>query len=68
MNQYEFFLASSLEKVFPQQRPAPLEQDVCTWVGTRAAVGLPGSILWPDQSAANLPYNRQWCAGAAGNQ
>lgn len=40
MNQYEFFLASSLEKVFPQQRPAPLEQDVCTWAGTRAAVQL----------------------------
>lgn len=40
MNQYEFFLVSSLEKVFPQQRPAPLEQDVCTWAGTRAAVQL----------------------------
>lgn len=40
MNQYEFFLASSLEKVFPESRPAPLEGDVCTWAGTRAAVQL----------------------------
>lgn len=38
MNQYEFFLSSSLEKVFPQQRPVPLDQDVCTWIGTRTAV------------------------------
>lgn len=40
MNQYEFFLASSLEKVFPESRPAPLKGDVCTWAGTRAAVQL----------------------------
>lgn len=40
VNQYEFFLASSLEKVFPELRPAPLDSEVCAWAGTRAAVQL----------------------------
>ncbi len=38
----EIFLASSLEKVFPQRRPAaqPSGQTLSTWRGTRAAVQL----------------------------
>lgn len=40
MTRYEFFLASSLEKVFPTQRPVPLSGDIYAWAGTRAAVQL----------------------------
>lgn len=40
MTRYEFFLTSSLEKVFPTMRPAPLSGDVYVWAGTRAAVQL----------------------------
>lgn len=42
MEPYTFFLASSLEKVFPDQRPDALsEGTVCTaWRGTRAGVQL----------------------------
>lgn len=40
MPQYEFFLASSLEKVFPDRRPAPFAGTLSAWAGTRAAVQL----------------------------
>ncbi len=42
MARYEFFLASSLEKVFPEQRPAALPADsrLSVWHGTRASVQL----------------------------
>ena len=42
MEPYTFFLASSLEKVFPDQKPDALaEGAVCTaWRGTRAGVQL----------------------------
>lgn len=42
MAEYEFFLASSLEKVFPNRRPEPMREDatVSTWPGCRAAVQL----------------------------
>lgn len=42
MARYEFFLASSLEKVFPNCRPASLSADphLSAWHGTRAAVQL----------------------------
>ena len=36
----EFFLASSLEKVFPGKRPEPFEGAISAWRGTRAAVQL----------------------------
>ena len=41
MQKTEFFLASSLEKVFPGTRPAPYESaQLSAWRGTRAAVQL----------------------------
>ena len=42
MARYEFFLASSLEKVFPAQRPAALSDGarLSVWRGARAAVQL----------------------------
>lgn len=41
MARYEFFLASSLEKVFPDQRPRELETPVLSaWPGARAAIQL----------------------------
>lgn len=42
MANYEFFLVSSLEKVFPDRRPAPMEKEtrLSAWRGTRAAVQL----------------------------
>lgn len=41
MKKTEFFLASSLEKVFPMQRPAPLKiSSLSGWAGTRVAVQL----------------------------
>ena len=40
MNQYEFFLSSSLEKVFPNRRPSPLPASyrLSAWKGSKAAV------------------------------
>lgn len=42
MADYEFFLVSSLEKIFPTQRPAPMGEGTClsVWRGARAAVQL----------------------------
>lgn len=40
MRDVEFFLASPLEKVFPNARPAPLKTEMYAWRGTRAAVQL----------------------------
>ena len=42
MANYQFFLVSSLEKVFPDRRPVPMEEGtgLSAWRGTRAAVQL----------------------------
>ncbi len=40
MRDVEFFLASPLEKVFPNARPTPLKTEMYAWRGTRAAVQL----------------------------
>ena len=42
MAEYEFFLTSSLEKVFPTQKPRPLDEPAAlsVWPGCRAAVQL----------------------------
>ena len=46
---YEFYLASSLEKVFPAEKPAALGENsrLCAWRGTRTAVQL---VFRADQS------------------
>ncbi|NJP39739.1 DUF4091 domain-containing protein [Oscillospiraceae bacterium HV4-5-C5C] len=67
MAQYEFFLASSLEKVFPAQKPAALKpgSTVSAWPGSRVAVQLvyscgrlqPGeSRRFYDLSISGIPY------------
>ena len=42
MTEYEFFLASSLQKVFPSRRPAPMAEGstLSLWRGTRGSVQL----------------------------
>ena len=54
MARYEFFLASSLEKVFPAQRPAALSDGarLSVWRGARAAVQL---VYRADDAAPGMP-------------
>ena len=54
MARYEFFLASSLEKVFPAQRPAALSDGarLSVWRGARAAVQL---VYRADGAAPGMP-------------
>ena len=54
--QYEFFLVSSLEKVFPAQRPEPLPAgtQLSAWACTRAAVQL-AYYAPPEASRLNQP-------------
>ena len=54
MARYEFFLASSLEKVFPAQRPAALSNGarLSVWRGARAAVQL---VYRADDAAPGMP-------------
>ncbi|MDD2214589.1 MAG: DUF4091 domain-containing protein [Oscillospiraceae bacterium] len=67
MAQYEFFLASSLEKVFPAQKPAqlPPASTLSAWPGSRTAIQLvytcqqlqPGeSRRVYDLTVSGLPY------------
>lgn len=57
MAEYEFFLASSLEKVFPNQRPAEMRADarLTVWRGTRAAVQL---VYRAEETGAGMPFQR----------
>lgn len=54
MVQYEFFLASALDKVFPHQRPQALEDNAALscWRGQKAAVQL---VFTAQNGAANMP-------------
>lgn len=56
MTEYEFFLASSLQKVFPHRRPTELPQGstLSLWRGTRGSV--------------QLVYSRMDCQGEMPNQ
>ena len=56
MTEYEFFLSSSLQKVFPQRRPEPLPSgaSLSLWQGTRGAV--------------QLVYQRRDCLGEMPHQ
>ena len=57
MVQYEFFLASSLEKVFPHRRPEPLTSNasVSCWRGCKAAVQL---VYTARNGAPNMPVQQ----------
>lgn len=57
MPQYEFFLASSLEKVFPARRPAAMPEDakLSVWPGARCAVQLVYTAL---EGASHMPVQR----------
>lgn len=54
MNTYEFFLSSSLEKVFPATRPRPLPEDAAlsVWRGTRASLQL---VYYSETSNTGMP-------------
>lgn len=56
MATFDFYLASSLEKVFPTQKPAPLRQNavLSAWRGSRAAVQL---IYYTDGGAPGHAAN-----------
>lgn len=57
MAEYEFFLASSLEKVFPNQCPAAMDEDarLTAWRGTRAAVQL---VYRAEKAGPGMPFQR----------
>lgn len=57
MPRYEFFLASSLEKVFPTRRPAALEEGagLSVWPGARCAVQL---VYAAQDGAPGMPVQR----------
>ena len=57
MAEYEFFLVSSLEKVFPARRPAALEPParLSAWRGTRAAVQL---VFYARTAPQGMPVQR----------
>lgn len=57
MVQYEFFLASSLKKVFPHRRPEPLPPNasVSCWRGCKAAVQL---VYTARNGAPNMPVQQ----------
>lgn len=57
MPRYEFFLASSLEKVFPTRRPAALEEGagLSVWPGARCAVQL---VCTAQDGAPGMPVQR----------
>lgn len=57
MPQYEFFLASSLEKVFPTRRPAKMEEGtrLSVWPGARCAVQLVYTVV---DGAPGMPMQR----------
>lgn len=57
MVQYEFFLTSSLEKVFPNRRPAALLPDasISSWRGCRAAIQL---VYTAHNGAPNMPVQQ----------
>ena len=65
MERYEFFLTSSLEKVFPDQRPEelPCGSRLSAWRGTRAAVQL---VMFADSGAPgirNQPFTLEITGG-----